>query len=1109
MKSFGTYQLVRLLGTGGTGEVHEAVHAQTGRTVALKRLFPHVMRDEVQVNRFLREFRAASRVQHGHVVRVYDVGRVDGVPFFTMELIDGETLRRHVERGGLGVPRVANLAHLLAQVADALATLHAEGLAHRDIKPDNVLMRSPRDAVLCDFGLARGGDEATVTQKGELLGTWRYLAPEVIEGELAGPPADVYALGVMAFELCAGRPPFQGDDAVLLVAHVETPAPHLRTVFPDVDPQLAQLVDRLLAKSPASRPTAAQVAELLGKLGGDAQKVTTQVRALPRSGPAAFVGRERELTGLMGLLENVQEPRLAVLSGAEGMGKSRVLAELSRRAQRAGHVVVSSQATHDVNLPYQLWRAPVGALARRLRMSPPDFDNQRALFPAEHRAQVWRQVRAILEEAARRKPLVLLLDDADLADELSLAVLRRMQGPDVRGVPLVVMAAAREAGAVLTQLVHPSGCHHVTLAPLSVAESQALFRASTTVEDAAALERTDVSDGIPARVVAAAHAYAADGESTELNPHARPSEETERLAIIADAPVLTPSRTLAVPGTTLRVAPALAVEWTLAVLESRVPVVMLLRVLGLSTESPEGASVLDGIQQLMARGAATEDSAGRVDFSSDARRAHASAAIPNTARTALHRRVAEVISARADASAATAEVVAYHLIKAGQPEEAVDHLAQAAEAAVAVWAPEKALSLVGRGLDALALREPKDSGTTLQRAARVDAARTAALELILLQVLQARGSAATYFQAAHDVLAVMNPAQRPGLASDVEAHLAEAALQAGRWSEALNHSREALLLARKARDPLREADRALLSFRVRTAANQRDTRGDLALALHLARRSRDAARMVPALIQCAVTHLRAGRPRTALRPAERAVRLGARRATGPLALAARRVKASALLDLDERTRALDVVIGHVADTEAAGFLQEGAEGLLELARCHRNGLELEASQRALQKVAQVAEEMELRNVLLACRSLQLHGAVLAAVQGGTLREFCRDEMPTLLKRVRDLTTPQADPWINVDLWFHEGLPRVLAGERGAVRQLDLIVRAAANEQPRRWFERKACYVVLAEAVRLSGSVEGARELLRRVMQDEDARGGEVARLAGTIVGRTGGEKRGS
>jgi serine/threonine-protein kinase len=249
----GRYELEELVGSGGMSDVFRARDNQLDRRVAIKVLHQRYAGDPEYLTRFRTEARSVARLSHPNIVTVIDRGADQGRQYIVFEHVDGENLKELVHRTGrLPVRRAVELA---LAVADGLAFAHQEGLVHRDVKPQNVLLNREGDVKVTDFGIARSLEvEHGVTQTGTVLGTGEYLAPEQASGKPISPATDVYSLGVVLWEMLAGDVPFSGDSFVAVaLRHVNDPVPSLRQVRPDVSPRLAAAVERALAKDPADR----------------------------------------------------------------------------------------------------------------------------------------------------------------------------------------------------------------------------------------------------------------------------------------------------------------------------------------------------------------------------------------------------------------------------------------------------------------------------------------------------------------------------------------------------------------------------------------------------------------------------------------------------------------------------------------------------------------------------------------------------------------------------------------------------------------------------------------------------------------------------------------
>lgn len=285
-RAFGRYRLSACLGRGGMGAVFRAHDSQLDRTVALK--IPFLGDDDAAAReRFLREARAAAALHHPNVCPVYDVGEFDGRPYLTMAYIEGPSLAAALEGGRVFTPRQAAL--LVRKLALAMYAAHAAGVVHRDLKPANVLLRPDGEPVVTDFGLARRGDDARtagLTRPGDVLGTVEYMPPEQFDSDYGevGPAADVYALGVVLYELLTGRRPFDGSPAKVMAAVLLKPPPRPSAVRPGVPAGLEVVCLRAMAKKPAARyPTMAALAAALVDFVRSDQESGT----MPPLGPSA------------------------------------------------------------------------------------------------------------------------------------------------------------------------------------------------------------------------------------------------------------------------------------------------------------------------------------------------------------------------------------------------------------------------------------------------------------------------------------------------------------------------------------------------------------------------------------------------------------------------------------------------------------------------------------------------------------------------------------------------------------------------------------------------------------------------------------------------------
>jgi len=263
VRKVGTSRVVREIGRGGMGIVFEAFQDGLDRPVAVKVLDTKLLRSKEVVERFRREGRAYARLRHEAIVAVHDlVEREDGL-YLVTDFVDGADLARIVATGGALPPDCA--AVVGARVAEALDYVHFNALLHRDVKPANVMISRDGEVKLMDFGIAKGEGDLSLTRAGMLVGSPSYMAPEVLAGEEAGPPSDVWALGVSLYELVTGQKPFRGRNAEELFEAIQRGRfRRVRALAPSCPRRLARIVERCLAKKlPARFKSAGELARAL------------------------------------------------------------------------------------------------------------------------------------------------------------------------------------------------------------------------------------------------------------------------------------------------------------------------------------------------------------------------------------------------------------------------------------------------------------------------------------------------------------------------------------------------------------------------------------------------------------------------------------------------------------------------------------------------------------------------------------------------------------------------------------------------------------------------------------------------------------------------------
>ena len=489
----GPYEILSQLGSGGMGEVYRAHDRRLGRDIALKvirrALVSAECSQEDALERLLREATLASALNHPNIVTIHETGVVDCDRYIAMELVEGQTLRGLSGGGGLPLDRVV---HLARQIAEALAVAHAAKIVHRDIKPDNVMVRPDGYVKLLDFGLAKlhhstvaAGSTGIATEPGLIIGTIGYMSPEQARGDAVAPETDIFAFGVMLYELVAGRHPFMAASKLgtLHALMWETPEPP-SVVNPDVPRTLDQLILEMLQKDCRLRPGAGEVLYRLG-LADDSTIATalSSVRVSPRGPRAsrAIVGRDLEMDALLHEYESASRGRgqLVVLSAEAGVGKTTILDAFVKLLEDRGEAVRVGRGRCSERLAGSEAYLPVlevldslqhseqhGSLSRLLRalapswyvqiMPPSANDSSAARLAADtalgSQERLKREIAALLDEITRMHTVVLCFDDMHWADPSTtdlIAYLARR----IEGMRLLILVTCRPSD--LAQARHP------------------------------------------------------------------------------------------------------------------------------------------------------------------------------------------------------------------------------------------------------------------------------------------------------------------------------------------------------------------------------------------------------------------------------------------------------------------------------------------------------------------------------------------------------------------------------------------------------------------------------------------------------------------------------
>lgn len=300
-RKLGAYQVTDLLGQGGMATVYKGYREDIDRYVAIKVLPPHPGLDQEFIERFKLEARTIARLQHPHILPLYDYGADDDILYLVMAYIEGGSLAGRIKRGRMD-PTV--IAEMLRQIASALDYAHRQGVIHRDIKPDNILLDKEGHALLADFGIVKlaEGPSTRLTVTGGLIGTPAYMAPEQASGYAVTASADLYSLGVVVYEMLTGRQPYSGDTPMqVVIKHMNEPVPSLQTLDASFPTEIDQVMQRALAKNPENRyPTATAFAEEFNRAiqGRSSFSTTLPVEAPVASTPISITPMGVTPTGL-------------------------------------------------------------------------------------------------------------------------------------------------------------------------------------------------------------------------------------------------------------------------------------------------------------------------------------------------------------------------------------------------------------------------------------------------------------------------------------------------------------------------------------------------------------------------------------------------------------------------------------------------------------------------------------------------------------------------------------------------------------------------------------------------------------------------------------------